>query len=418
MRAIACVAVALAACGSTPGPRVIHGGGIGDGSIDGTLHVYVIDHDTEQPIQGATVEVGTKQDTTDKTGLANFSVSGAQTVTVSASGYRGTVWMKADGVNVTIPVTKLGAANPDRATLSGSINNWASITVPVGHAKAALVLYSQTDKLGDPANNIATGGMANVCGVANPTTCDWSVVTRTGAVTLIAVIVDIAPGNVQSVIGWAMKTGLQVDSGIDQSGIALDLIDAGNLENVTIDYGSPPAALTTKNAIVGYEISSDEIVQLPVVPAGSTTLLAPKPTVFAPKTTRRLTASAQSTTMPSATSIVLVHAITGSTLTAGTWLDPPTNAMITHTGASFGPVTGAKVHQVQWSDANGVVLEITCFDDTTTTFDVPALVAPNASALLAAQVSSFAATFSVTDFSLDDDRDKITSVSAQPATVN
>ena len=37
----------IAACSNSPDPRVIHGGGIGDGEIDGTLNVYVIDHDTE-----------------------------------------------------------------------------------------------------------------------------------------------------------------------------------------------------------------------------------------------------------------------------------------------------------------------------------------------------------------------------------
>src|SRR6478672_5448254 len=94
----------VVACGG-PDPRLIKGGGIGDGSIDGTLNIYVIDNETEQPIQGATVEVGTSQKSTDKNGLAIYDVSGAQTITVSATGYRGTVWVKADGANVTIPVT-------------------------------------------------------------------------------------------------------------------------------------------------------------------------------------------------------------------------------------------------------------------------------------------------------------------------
>ena len=417
MRIIACLVAALAACSNDPDPRLIHGGGIGDGSIDGTLHVYVIDHDTEQPIQGATVEVGTKQQMTDKNGLTSFGVSGAQTVTVSASGYRGTVWMKVNGANVTVPVTKLGTPNPDQATLAGTITNWSSVTVPTGHAKAALVLYSQTDRLGDPENNLSTPANGNVC--VGPT-CNWSVVSRTGAVTLLAIVVDIDPStnpNTQTVIGWAVKTGLQVNSNVNQSGLALDLVDAGNLETATVDYGTPPAALTTHNAVIGYEISKNEIVQAPMIPAGGTSLLVPKTAVFAPNTTRRLTALAQSTTVPPAASIVLRHAITGSTLSAGTWLDPPTNVAVTRTNASFAAVTGASVHQAQWSDSTGVVLEITCFDNKTTSFDVPALVALPTSGALAASVSAIRATFSLTDFSLDDDIDKLDGDSAQPTTV-
>jgi hypothetical protein len=410
----ACV---LVACGGGPDPRVIKGGGIGDGAIDGTLNVYVIDHDTEQAVTGATVEVGNTQKTTDKNGLVVFNdVHGAQTIAVSAAGYRGTVWMQANGGNVTIAATKLGTPTPAQATLSGSINNWSTITVPAGHVKAALIIYSQTDRVGDAANNIATPNNGNVCGVATPNMCNWTINTRTGAVTLLAEIVDIdGTTQAQTVIGWAMKTGLQVDSNINQSGIALDLVDAGNVETVTIDYGTPPAALTNHQAVVGYELAAGEIAQGVVDPPGSTTLLVPKPTVFAPSTTRRLVALAQTTTMPPVASVVLQHGITGTTLSAGTWLDPPTSVTMTHSNASFGVVSGAIAHTAQWSDANGPILEITCFDDKTSSFDVPSLVALPTTGTLTGQVSAIRASFSVTDFSLDADADKLTGDSVQPA---
>jgi hypothetical protein len=418
------LAVLMAACGNSPGPRLIHGGGIGDGSIDGTLNVYVIDHDTEAPIQGATVEVGKTQKMSDKNGLSVFDASGAQTVTVSASGYRGTVWMKVDGANVTIPVTKLGTPTPQQATLAGSINNWSSVTVPTNHLKVAFVLYSQDSKLGNAENNIQTPGGGNVCGFGGGATCDWTIATRTGAVTLMAAVIDYdtkgtatQADDTQTLIGWAMKTDIQVDSGVNQTGLTLDLVDAGNLENVSIDYGSPPAALTTHNALVGYELGTDEIVQIPAIPAGSTSLLVPKIAAFPNGTTRRLTAVAQDSATPPASSIVLRTNLSGTSLAAGSWLDPPTGATVSRTNASFTAVSGAIAHGAQWSDGTGEILEITCFDSKTTSFDVPNLVALPTTGALTAQVTAIAADFSVTDFSLDDDRDKLTGLSAQPATV-
>lgn len=410
--------VSLVACGGTD-PRLIKGGGIGDGSIDGTLNIYVIDNETEQPIQGATVEVGTSQKTTDKNGLVIYDVSGAQTIAVSAAGYRGTVWVKADGANVTIPVTKLGAPNPDQATLSGSITNWSSVTVPTGHGKAALVLYSANDNAKDDANNIKTANNMNVCGLASQT-CNFSVNTRTGTVSLLAEIVDIDPvANTQTIIGAAIKTGIQVDSGVNQSGITLDMVDAGNLETVSIDYGTPPGALTQLQSIVGYELAGGEVAQIYVLPLGATSVLVPKTSVFATSTTRRLTAVAQSTAATNPPqSAVIRRGLTGTSLAAGTWLDTPTGATVTRTNATFTSVTGALAHQVQWSDTTGILLEMTSFDAKTTTFDVPALVALPTTGTLTATVNAIGATFPANNFSLDTDKHKLWGFSSQPATVN
>ena len=80
-----CGLLAVAACGNNPDPRVIAGGGIGDGAIDGTLNVYVIDNDTQEPLVDAIVQIGSTRIVTDETGLVMFSdLSGAQTVAVFA----------------------------------------------------------------------------------------------------------------------------------------------------------------------------------------------------------------------------------------------------------------------------------------------------------------------------------------------
>src|SRR5580698_9460231 len=113
-------ALLIAACGGNdPSPRVIAGGGIGDGAIDDVANVYVIDNLSYKPIAGATVEIAGKDLTTDSTGLAIFhGLNGPQTVIVQAAGYRGEVWQDANGANMTVPVTQLGSLTPQQATLA------------------------------------------------------------------------------------------------------------------------------------------------------------------------------------------------------------------------------------------------------------------------------------------------------------
>ncbi|MEO8548577.1 MAG: hypothetical protein ABI678_01335 [Kofleriaceae bacterium] len=404
---------------------MIKGGGVGDGAIDGVVNVYVIDNDSYAPIVDATVEVAGKQATTDDTGLVIFQdVSGAQTVAVKAAGYRGAVWQDVNGANLTIPVTKLGNLTAQQATLSGTVANWDAVTVPSGHAKAALVGYSQSDDLGDPANNIQTPAGGNVC-IGNPSTCTFSVVTRTGHVTLTAAIVDLDPkGNadpsddVLTIVGWATAPAIQVDAGVAQSGITLTQLEAGQLQNVTIDYGSPPDALAVHDALVGIELSKDEVVQLPVLPSGATKALVPTPAAFLPSATYRLTAIAQTTTADGPQSVILQRGQTATTLGADQWLTTPVDVTASRTTASLGKVANAKLHSVQWSDATGILLEITLFDPAKLTADVPALLALPTTGKLTAKAQGIGADIDISNFSLDTDIDLLWGISVQPETID
>src|SRR5687767_1235028 len=96
-RLSAAALIALAACGdgvNDPAPRLIEGGGVGDGTIEGVLHVHVIDGADDEPIAGATVSIGEPgsapiEGTTDSTGLFSHradDLSGPQTITVTAAG--------------------------------------------------------------------------------------------------------------------------------------------------------------------------------------------------------------------------------------------------------------------------------------------------------------------------------------------
>src|SRR5262245_47998606 len=99
MRAL--VIMLLAACSNDVEPRVIPGGGIGGGDIDGEINVYVVGQD-DAPVSGAIVEIEGEQQTTDAKGLVVFTdVEGPQTIAVKATGYRSEVWVGANGANVT-----------------------------------------------------------------------------------------------------------------------------------------------------------------------------------------------------------------------------------------------------------------------------------------------------------------------------
>jgi hypothetical protein len=420
----ALVTLSLTACSNDVDPRVIPGGGVGDGEIDGEINVAVIDSSTDAIITGATVDVGGKQKTTDSKGFATFSdVSGKQTVAVKMTGYRSAVEVGVNGANVTIGLQPTTTTVP-HATLAGTLTGWDAITVPQGHAKAAAVLVSQTDNIGDVS---VDGGSGNFC-IAG-TTCDWTVISRVGTVTVMAVILDrdlngtlTDPNDDTSkIIGWAYKTGVVVADGVNQSGLALAQVEAGNLETITVDNGTPPPSLTDLTTIVGIEAGKDDVVQLPlfIESKTATTMLAPKRTLFGDKATYRLTTIAQTTSGDmGAQAVILRQGLTSPNLAAGTWLIPPTSVVATRTNASWEPVSGAKAHSVEWKDAQGVgLLEITVFDLKTKAVDVPSLVALPTSGTLSARVQAIGADFDINDFSLEDDSDLLWGVSGQPATI-
>ena len=207
-------------CGGVSGPampRLIPGGGIGDGAINGHLYVHVTDDDTRAVVGSATVRIGASADptpcevTTDSTGLATFEpegcpdLKGPVTVTVSATGYAPTTWIGVNGTNLTIPIRSKARPAIETATVTGTIAGWADLPAPAAnHQTLALIGASQAPDLGDRANDIPQGmrdvlvaGLvttsvaANIC-VRNALVddCDWRLTTRTGPQAHFAIIVD------------------------------------------------------------------------------------------------------------------------------------------------------------------------------------------------------------------------------------
>jgi hypothetical protein len=413
-------ALLIAACGGNdPSPRVIAGGGIGDGAIDDVANVYVIDNLSYKPIAGATVEIAGNDLTTDSTGLAVFhGLNGAQTVIVQAAGYRGEVWQDANGANMTVPVTQLGSLTPQQATLAGSITGYDAVTVPTGHIKAAVLSYSQVDSLDDSENNIQTPNSGNVC--ITQDACNWTLASRTGTVTVTATIVDRDGSGDTTIIGYATTPSVQVDPSVDQSGITLSLVEAGNMQAVTLATGTPPAALPTVEGVVGIELGGNEVVQLPTFAQTDTSsVLVPLTSVYAPSSTYRLTVIAETSSQDAgAESATIARGQSSAALTSGTWLLPPTGFTATRSDASLDPVMGANLHSVQWSDDTGVLLDITMFDATNTTATVPALVALPTSGTLTAKAQGLGAAVDLGNFSLQTDIEKIWGDSSEPITLD
>jgi hypothetical protein len=426
MRALL-IATLLVGCSNDVDPRTIPGGGVGDGEIDGEVNVTVIDSATDEPIANASVFIGETEKTTDAKGRVTFSdVEGAQDIAVKATDYRSAVWMRVNGANITIPL-QAHQGSPEQATLAGTIAGWSDIAVAQGHAKVALITYSQSTDLGDDANNLPTPNNSNICFGDAP--CNWSVVTRTGSVTLIALILDRdlngtlanLDDDTHTVIGYAFKQGLTVTDGVGQTGLVLDQIEAGNIETVSVDIGTPPAGLPEHFSLVGIEVSKDEVVQLPLFLffPDATELLVPKRTAFGGTATYRLSAIATSSSGvdDGPQSIILRQGIETTTLAAGEWLQTPVNVDVTRTTASFDLVTGALAHSVKWSDDQNELLEITVFDSRTHDIEVPSAVALPTSGMLTAEVQAIGADFDVNDFSLEDDSALLWGISAQPVTI-
>jgi|GEM_PF-1940911 len=411
---------------ATVAPRIIPGGGIGDGPINGVVNLYVIDDATRMPISDATVRVGTVDGTTDSTGLfVAHGVTGAQTVLASSPSYRSEVWVGANGANITLDLQTATTATIGHANLSGIITGFSALTVATNHLKVALVQYSQNDAASDAANNLATTGGTNVCNSAASADCAFTITTRTGSVALVAGIYDLDTKGTQdssddtlTFMAWAIQTGITVASGANVNNLALAIVPAGNLNIETIDFGSPPSGLTTVNGVIGIETATDGLIALPAFLSPAATAAAvPKLSGF-PGSTYRLSAFASAGTAPAQTgSVVLRRALTGPTLSAGSWLAAPTNTTATRTSASWTPVSGAIAHSVTYSTATTNFLDITVFDNSTSVM-VPDVVALPAAGALNAAIQGIGASIDVTNFSLDNDRAKLTAASSQGIAVN
>lgn len=414
--------------GNHPDPRVIAGGGIGDGAIDGVVNLYVIDDDTRAPISGAEVRVGDLAGTTGADGLfVAEGVVGPQDILVKASGHRKELWLGANGANVTINLEADNAGDPPSVTLTGTILSYDTVpfTPAANHAKVALITYSQTDELGDPANDIATPAPGpnqlapNIC-IDEP--CNFTVNTRTGRLTLIATILDYDSkgtpedtDDTTTVIGYALKQG--IDTASASGSQDLTVLAPASTQTVAVDYDTPPAALTDHAALIGIELGADGVLPVATLTANAPSVLAPKVSALTGATGYRLTAFASDGATPVAQSIALRRGLAGPTLGAGSWLAPPTGLSLTKQGGSWSNANGATIHGIELSQGATRLLNVSVFDGRTS-FELPSSITLPSGPIDAAVNAIGATDFDLTEFSLDADRDKIDRVGSQQTTIN
>jgi hypothetical protein len=438
---IALAGAALAACGGSnnAAPTLIPGGGVGSGSIDGLVNVYVIDQDTEAPIANAKVRVGTIDGTTDATGLfaaKDGALSGPQDVTAVADGHVATMWVGVDGANVTVPVAVTGTSTPTvaHAELDGDLTGYDQL-VPATSQDALYiaVMYSQTPDFGAPENSLQqpagqiSGLDGNICVKSSiaSTQCGWKVASRTGRVALLATIMNRdlngtptdPSDDIVTVTGYAALTSVTVNDGANQTGLALTQLAAGDTESGGIDFGTPPAALDQVQGLMLVDLGEDGLAPVAnVLTPAAHTMLVPSPSAFAGSTYRAI-AIANKSTGGDAQSLILTRGLTDpSSVAVGDWLPTPTGLSVSGDAISFAAVTGAVVQGADIEDSTGAVAwTVTAFDGSLAA-TVPTDLAPIPTGSDTLRGTAIDADLDVTDFNLEHKFDVVNRLSADAVT--
>jgi hypothetical protein len=445
------VTAAAFGCGGVsgpPAPRLIPGGGVADGKVDGNLYVHVTDEETREVISSASVRVGDSSDptpcvlVTDSTGLAKFEpdgcpgLKGPVTVTVSATGYATTTWIGVNGTNLTIPIRDTSPPPVATATVSGTISGWANLPVPpMNHQTLALIAASSSDTLGDRADNLTQGTRDVLAGGASYTIpsnlcvlnqgasdCNWTLTTRTGAQAHVALIVDqdtkgtdADADDTFTFTGMAIKTGLDFAKDDVATGETLTMLADADLQTFTASFGSLPSGLDYMGGFPALELGKDGRIglTLPALDMTHTTTRVPKLTGALVGAHYSLIAQAQdSQTQKRPSSLAWLHQVdVASTVALSSWLAPPSNISVTAGTYSFSAAPGATLHGGEIQSLDGRVWSITIFDGTTS-FTLPGLSPdPLPVGMLTFEASALQIPgIDLGNVKLDDARDKISGI--------
>jgi hypothetical protein len=431
MKKFCLLAVVLCACGGDEEkvePAIIVGGGIHDPGIDGTVHVYVIDDDTDAPIAGATVRVGTIEGQTDATGLftAEGDLRGKQTVIAKATNYAASVWVGADGANITIPMTRATTTTeePEQAELAGTIDGWDELPLPTGNLiTVALVTYSQSARLGDDdGNNLPPPAVnSNICAQfpapAPRTPCAWRINARAGTIAVGAALGELDTKGTQTedddeitFDSFALKQPIIVADGADQSGITLDMLPSGSATTASVSFGTPPSAFSTVAGIVGVELGETGILRIGQVAPERTSVVVPTLSAISGATGYEFLAFATEpvTDGTAGQSVVLRRGITSaSAIAAGEWLNAPGGLASDRSSVSFNPSSGAfgTIIEIDTNPATGTGVRAMSIIvlDATTSVTLPVEFAPLPSGALRVTANALDAgdEFAVDDFEVE-----------------
>jgi hypothetical protein len=449
---------ALAACGNTsvnvpPTPRMIPGGGLGDGPINGYLNVYVMDDDTRAPISGAAVRVGGSAEpspctvNSDSTGLAVFELktcmllTGKQSVTASATGYSPSTWIGVNATNLTMSIRATTPAAIDSATITGTITGWDTLPAPAPqHQTLALIGYSGSRTLGDAANNLpqdmrnVTVALigdfpipSNLC-VRNAlvSDCNWRLKTRTGSQAHYAVVLDQDTKGTDNndaddtftVIGWAIKTGLSFSKDHGADGEALTLLADADMQAFSVSFPTTPSGLDYIGAFPMLDLGDAGriAIVLPALNMTSTTTRVPKLTGALASGKYDFFAKAQDAQdKDQPGTLSWAHAVDATKpVTSLNWLLPPTGITATGGMYSFTAVVGATLHGAELKTmAGNRAWSVTIFDGSTS-FTLPGVSPdPLPTGMARLGVSALVVPdFSLTSAKFDDLQDRLTHISS------
>jgi len=412
--------------------------------------VYVIDEETRAAISSANVRVGDSSDPspcqvlTDSTGLAKFQsdncagLKGPVTVTIYTSGYAPVTWIGVNGTNLTIPIRNANPPAVATATVSGTIAGWASLPAPPTHHQTlALIAASQSDTLGDRANdlpqamrNITVGNQVfpvpqNLCVInAAVSDCNWTLTARTGAQAHVALIVDQFDNNTPDTdaddtftfTGVAIKRGLNLAAGATVPGETPEMIADADMQTFTASFASLPSGMDYMGAFPALELGDEGRVAfvLPALDMTHTTSRVPRLTGSLADAHYSLIAQAQDAkdqARPSSLAWMRDVDI-GATVALASWLPSPSNILVSGGTYSYGAVSGATVQGAEIQNIQGQrVWSITVFDGSTS-FTLPGLSPdPLPAGMLAFEVSALKIPgVDLGNFKLDDARDKIAGI--------
>jgi hypothetical protein len=421
--------------GNPAGPRLIEHGGVGDGAIDGTLHVHVTGGVSSAPIVGAQVRIGDAGatpllGTTDAAGLASFrdpTLAGAQMVTVTASGHAPVTWIGVNGANVTIPLTPQELPAPEQATAAGTIDGWAGVPAPAeNHMILGIIGYSAIEPLEAPVNDLpqekvtepSTGIElpANMCvKVLSYSACDWKLTTRTGRQIHFATILDVdtkgtlsdQSDDTYTVLDYAFLAGLDLAAGASATGETLVPVGAAGMTSLSVAFAAAPPNLTAVGARPMIAMGDAGVIVLPwpgLTPAKAT-LSVPSLTGDLAGGSYVIVAEATWPDLPLPVSTILARGVSlGGTVTLGSWMSLPSGLNLAGETIAYTPAPDAALHTLGVVDDQGTLRWGIAVLDGSTSFALPALdPSPLPTGQVGLRVEGVrAAGFTATDFTIDE----------------
>jgi hypothetical protein len=381
--------VVLAACtgGDDEGPtnvdpKLISGGGVGDGPLNGTLHVHVVEVDSATPIAGATVTVGDTTVTTDAAGLATFTgVTDPQTVSATAAGHAATTWIGVDGGNVTLPLDPTRRMIPT-ARVSGTIAGWNGLPAPpFGKYTLGLVLYSFLDDPSAPENSIAQpmngATPLNTCintGLMN--SCAWQLNARIGKQVHSAVIVEGDPqgtnndisDDTYTLIGYAVGQPMTLTAGQQVMNESLAMVTTATT-TLIVNFPAAPAGLGHVIAIPELALGDSGRLVFPLPPVNATnkTATVPMPTGALAGKYEIVALATPSATTTTPYSTAFVHDVSGYATIPTMLAAPPAPS-----GGKLMMSGSGNFHTAQLTRSGDTLWNIAVLDGSTT-ISLPAL---------------------------------------------